>query len=246
MPVAAECPNCGGPLDKTSFLADVPQCTRCGTLVTEHGGTLGMTSAYGVNDPNLTRSRVESDLKSIEEAESRYRGTILSYQAQLGWKAERYARIPDPPQLLQTKEAPSFVGSVVSGALVWFWFWYLIVALIFSVLSPFLVAAKILSPHMWNDPGAIVGPMVLLSLVLGIGSRLIKYFTAAGANLKIQAENARRRKEYEKAKVEAMKAALPEKERTDHDLRRDIVKLEGFLKAATHQKEYARELLKKL
>ena len=106
MPVAAKCPkSVHAPLDETSFLAQAPQCTRCGILVTEVGGTLGMTSSYGVSDPNLTRDRVESDLKRLQEAESRYRGMIYANQQQLGRGAEQYAKLPPSPELLQPLQA---------------------------------------------------------------------------------------------------------------------------------------------
>jgi len=257
MPVAAECPKCHAPLDETSFLAQAPQCTRCGILVTEYGGTLVMTSAYGVSDPNLTRDRVEGDLKKLEEAQSRYRGAIYAYKDQLGWGPERYAKLPPSPVLLQAKEAPSFMGSVMTGAFGGGCLWFLILDVLFAVFSTALVYTAVsyhnallhrlairFGPNFWHNPGSVVGPMVLLALVLGILSGLTKYVRAAGANGRIHAENARREKEYEKAKAAAVKAAIPEKEKTDHILRRQIVELEGFLKNATQQEAHVRQILK--
>ena len=92
--------------------------------------------------------------------------------------------------------------------------------------------------------------MVLLAIVLGVISGLAKYLKGAGSNGRIHAENGRRQKEnahrqkeYEKAKAAAVRAALPEKERTDHILRRQIVELEGFMKNASEQEAHVRQIL---
>jgi hypothetical protein len=256
---AAVCPRCNAPLDETSFLAQAPQCTHCGVLVTEYGGTLGMTSAYGVNDPNLTRDRVESDLRRLQEAESRYRGMIYAHQAQLGWGPEHYAKLPPAPELLQAKEAPSFLGSVMAGALGGGCLWFLILDVLFAVFSTALLYTAVSShnallhrlafrfgPNFWHNPGSVVGPMVLLALVLGIISGLAKFLKGAGANSKIQAENAYRQRKYEKAKAAAVRVAIPEKEKADHIMRREIVKLEGFLKNTSQQEAHVRRILTRL
>ena len=75
MPIAAQCSNCGGPLSETSVLALAPVCERCGTVITEIGGSLGLTSAYSVNDPTITRRRVEADLGVFREYQMRYHGS---------------------------------------------------------------------------------------------------------------------------------------------------------------------------
>lgn len=97
MPVAANCPSCAAPLSETSVLALAPICSHCGVVITSVGGTLGLTGAYGVNDPTITRRRVEADLAVLRDYQEKYRGMKEACIQQLGWGLERYAELPAPP-----------------------------------------------------------------------------------------------------------------------------------------------------
>jgi hypothetical protein len=75
-------------------------------VITQTGGTLGLTSAYGVNDPTITRKRVEADLAVFSDYKSRYVGMLEACKEQLSWDVEQYAKLPTEPELLPVKTVP--------------------------------------------------------------------------------------------------------------------------------------------
>ena len=115
MPLVARRPSCAASLSETSVLALAPVCSHCGSVITAIGGTLGLTSAYGVGDPTITRRRVEADLAVFREDQVKYRGMLEACKEQLTWSVERYARLPLPPELLKLEQGPSFWDGLVMG-----------------------------------------------------------------------------------------------------------------------------------
>lgn len=118
MPVVARCPSCGSSLSETSVLALAPVCSHCHAVLTSVGGTLGMTSAYGVADPTITRRRVEADLAVFHEYERKYTGMLEACKEQRDWGANRYADMPPAPELLKTQETLPAMGVLgfIAGA----------------------------------------------------------------------------------------------------------------------------------
>jgi hypothetical protein len=114
MTISAQCPNCSAPLSETSVCALAPVCDYCGTVVVKTGGSLGITGAYGVNDPSLTKKRIEADLKVLEEHRSNCLGMLLASKEQLNWNVERYAVFPPRPVLVRTVR-PKFWFSYIHG-----------------------------------------------------------------------------------------------------------------------------------
>lgn len=115
MPVAAMCPQCGSGLREASVVAGAPHCAHCGAWIVGLNGTLGLTSAYGVGDPELTRRRIEADLGALREFRSRYTGMMDDCKEKLAWSAEEYAHfhkmLPQPPDLLKVKDTRSLGAS---------------------------------------------------------------------------------------------------------------------------------------
>ena len=97
MPVAAQCPSCGNKLSETTVVAGAPHCTACGSWIVGVNGTLGLTSAYGVGDPALTRRRVEADLAVLHEYQMKYTGMMDHCKQKLNWDVGQYAALPQPP-----------------------------------------------------------------------------------------------------------------------------------------------------
>src|ERR1035438_10872370 len=121
MPTVATCPSCGASLSETSVLALAPVCGNCGSVITQSGGTLGLTSAYGVNDPTITRKRVEADLAVFSDYRTKYIGMREVCKDQLTWAVERYARLPNPPELQPVVAVPSIwrgIMSLLPGAII--------------------------------------------------------------------------------------------------------------------------------
>src|ERR1051325_8343658 len=106
MPVTATCPSCGSALSETSVLALAPICNYCGAVITNTGGTLGLTGVYGVGDKTITRRRVEADLAVLHEYQVKYDGMKRACMEQLHWGVESYAKLPQPPTLLTLQPVP--------------------------------------------------------------------------------------------------------------------------------------------
>lgn len=115
VPIAAKCPSCGGSLSEASILALAPVCGHCGTVITKVGGTFRLTGAYGVNDPTITRKRVEPDLAVLCEYRDNYVGMVEACKQQLNWSVERYAKLPNKPELLSLQPVPPFSEGLGRG-----------------------------------------------------------------------------------------------------------------------------------
>lgn len=207
MPIAAQCPNCGGPLSETSVLALAPVCERCGTVITKIGGTLGLTGAYGVNDPTITRKRVEADLAVFGDYRNKYVGMLEACKEQLTWGVERYAKLPNSPELLPLVPLPrlgkAFLAGLLRGAAVWF-FGGLILAIPYCIIHDFCEPASELLGALWLLS-------ILYALIAPPACDSLRYYRAAAANGKRPLENAHRQASYEAARAAAMKAAEPVK-----------------------------------
>jgi hypothetical protein len=104
-------------------------------VITSIGGTLGLTSAYGVGDPTITRRRVEADLAVFREYQMKYRGMLEACKQQLGWGVERYAKVPDPPELLPLVPVPYSLLFILLAGLFYSFGVLLFVTIAFSLLS---------------------------------------------------------------------------------------------------------------
>jgi hypothetical protein len=230
MPVAAICPACRAPLSETSVLALAPICTRCGVVITSIGGTLGMTCAYGVGDPSITRRRVEADLAVFREYQAKYKGMHAACMQQLLWPPERYAHLPPQPELLPVQEGPSFLlafGVTLSSA-------------ILVVLSVINVR---MSPHRIDF---YVRSALTVIPVLGCLAGLIflvKYLQASLANGSRPRENARLERIYQESLTAALKEAERAKAAEDHRLRCQIRELEGLAKTVGEKAADVRRIL---
>ena len=98
-------------------MALAPVCKHCGTVITMTGGTLGLTSAYGVNDSTITRKRIEADLTVFSDYRKKYIGMMEACNQQLSWGVERYADLPSPPTLLELQPVPSISDALKEGLL---------------------------------------------------------------------------------------------------------------------------------
>ena len=254
MPIAAQCPNCGGPLSETSVLALAPVCERCGTVITKLGGTLGLTSAYGVNDPTITRKRVEADLAVFCDYGNKYVGMLEACKEQLNWGMERYAKHPNPPQLLSLQPVPHFEEGLRKGlGLAFMWG----IPCFCISIAPISVPIGLLimlshPPQPPQDWRGLLGPMSvsMLLAVVWYGAfvwfHLRPHYKAKAANGDRPFENARRQKAYEETRAAALKAAEPVKAAQDHRLRCQIRELEGLITTVTEKAEDVRRLLRTL
>lgn len=248
VPVAARCPSCGGALSETSVLAIAPVCRRCGSVLTIVGGSLGLTSAYGVNDPSITRRRVEADLTVFREYQSKYTAMLEACKQQLEWRTERYATLPLPPELLKLEDVPSFSNGVVVGVTI---------AFIPLSISSFFLYNLYTYPIFMGRPlsmdfrvSTMFNSIVLLFLISGgIGVYLFwkagvsDHFRIKAANGSRPLENAQMQKAYEEAVAAALKAAEPIKAAEDHRLRYQIRELEGLAKTVAEKEADVRRIL---
>src|SRR6266536_317450 len=115
MPVAAQCPSCGAPLSQASLLAVAPMCDHCGAVITTIGGTLGLTAPYALNDPVLTRERVEADLATLRNHRSNLAGMLEADKQKLSWGVEQHAILPNVPELLPLLPVPPFLTCLFRG-----------------------------------------------------------------------------------------------------------------------------------
>jgi hypothetical protein len=233
MPIAAQCPNCGGPLSETSVLALAPVCGRCGTVITKIGGTLGLTSAYGVNDPTITRKRVEADLAVFCDYRNKYVGMLEACKEQLNWGVERYAKLPNPPELLPVKP----VHSIVYDDLKNYYggdFQYYPADDVVTNLMRFLIEIPIKTIVL------VVFSPVYLPVVL---YDLLAFVITRVENGNRPIENARRQRAYKSACAAALKAAEPVKAAQDHRLRCQIRELDGLIETVTKKAEDVRRIL---
>ena len=242
MPVAASCPRCRAPLSETSVLALAPICSHCGMVITTVGGTLGLTSAYGIGDPTITRKRVEADLAVFREYQMKYRGMLEACKQQLDWGVERYAHLPQPPEFLELQNVPSFWIGLVNGlgmALIW---------IAVSFIGQISQQSALGNPIRWGDRVVLVLAGLIIHLrwggcVVAVLAGLFNHFRVKVANGDRPSENARRRKAHKEATAAALKAAEPIKAAEDHRLRCQIRELEGLVKTVAEKEADVRRLL---
>lgn len=240
---AAKCPNCGAPLDETSVVALAPVCHSCDTVLTNTGGTLGLTGVFGVSDPTITRRRVEADLAVFHEYQVKYRGMKEACKQQLGWGVERYAKLPQPPELLKLKDVPSFwkgLGAGLGLSAIWFVgaiFVTLIIDLLYWISTLF---SKSLTG---KQEDYIFFTLFFGGCVVIVLGFLFPHYRARIANGKRPRENARRQKAHEEAVAAALKAAEPLKEAEDHRLRCQIRDVEGNAETVDKKEADVRQLL---
>ena len=237
MPIAAQCPNCGGPLSETSVLALAPVCERCGTVITKIGGTLGLTSAYGVNDPTITRERVEADLAVFCDHRTKSERMLEAHKEQLTWGVERYAKLPIPPEYLSLVTPPEFDGTGCLGCL------FGLPLVIAGIVLPFVVVFK--HGELATDVFALI-LLEIMGLSIFYGFSIGPYVKVWKANGSRPIENARRKKAYEEARAEALKAAEPIKKAQDYRLTVQIRELDGLIKTYTEKEEEIRGILQTL
>jgi hypothetical protein len=229
LPTAAICPSCGAPLSEVSVLALAPTCDHCGTVLINTGGTLGLTAAYGINDPTITRKRLEADLSVFRESLDRYRGMRLACSEKLEWDVERYARRPPAPEMLDLEPVPTIWTGLRKGV-GRFLFWVFVVLLPLSFLADFAHWIGLVSSSVHL---IVIGPLVQAPLFWGgllacIALGVYPHFKAKARNGKRPAENARRQRAYAEGVNAALEAAKPTKAAEDHRLRTQICELEGL------------------
>ena len=256
MPVAAKCPSCSAPLSETSVLALAPVCLHCGCVITEVGGTLGLTGAYGVNDPSITRQRVAADLSVFQHRLNNSRGMLESCKEQLTWGVERYAKLPPEPELLQLKDAPSLgqtLTQMLQGAgilvasLVGLFLLGIAIGFIELFAGMILVGLHILDEKSVHTLSKFIEhsfPFVMFGgAALVVAIPLVLRFSANLANGSRPHENARRKRGHEQAVATALKAAVPVKQATDHRLRIQIRELESLIKTLSTREDNVRRIL---
>lgn len=244
MTVALKCPSCGAPISEAAVVAVAPVCSNCRSVITVIGGTLGLTGAYGVSDSSITRRRVEADLAVFQEYQAKYRGMKEACLQQLGWGVERYANLPQPPELLSLKEIPKLWGDggpFLNIGLILFGL------LLFGV--PSVVVAWIIG--LFSVFAGNIAKLVAVVIILGVIAQMVyesvsPHYKAVAANGERPQENARRQKAYEEAVAVALKIAEPLKAAEDHRLGVQIRELESCAKTVDEQEAEVRRLLAKL
>lgn len=260
MPVAASCPSCAAPLSETSVVALAPICSHCGVVITVMGGTLGLTGVYGVSDRTITRRRVEADLAVFREYQQKYRGMKEASLQQLNWGVERYAKLPQPPELLALQDV-SGVGASFAGL----YYSYLLPVLTmgfgmyFSYGGPTLgewianlipvinwISLLILLlpiPPVYKHASTFFSSLILLAILGAILVPICSHIANMMVNGPKPQENARRQKAYDKAVATALKAAEPLKAAQDHRLRTQIRELESLAKTIGEKEAEVTRLL---
>ena len=219
------------------------------------GGTLGLTSAYGVNDRTITRKRVEADLAVFCDYRTKYVGMLAACKEQLNWDVERYAKLPIPPELLPLKPLPSWLyilgydaddksARLAAGYFLYFGFIpWILGSLIAGLLGNgfFWALFHFVSWLCWKVC-VFTLPIYLISVIIG----MVTYFTVTVANGQRPQENARRQRAYKAACSAAMKAAEPVKAAQDYRLTVQIRELDGLIMTITEKAKEVRKILKAL
>ena len=247
-------------------MALAPVCSHCGVVITGTGGTLGMTSAYGVNDLTFTRRRVEADLAVCVEYRRKYEGMTEACIQQLAWGAERYAQLPKPPELLEVRKTWSFfefsvcffaifaAGSVIWWVVLPFYYFYNIDwrgLVIFG--HPILVRMDYRGPGVLDFPADFrIFWFNLFKLIIGTLSAGVIYASwcffsgdiqTRVANGKRPQENARRQQAFNEATTAALKDAERKKLAEDHRLGLQIRELDGLVKTMGAKEADVRRIL---
>ena len=200
---------------------------------------MGLTGAYGVNDPSLTRERVKADLTVFQNHLNHSRGMLEACKEQLKWSVGRYARYPDEPELLALQDVPPLAPALLKG--IWFAFVWLVgsmcvLAISEGIFVKFLGVAQ--SSHNQFAMLVMFGGVVVAAV---FPAR--QHFSAKAANGTMPEENARRQHAYREAVAAALKAAEPVKAAADHRLRVQIRELESLLKTLGERQEDVRRIL---
>jgi hypothetical protein len=203
-----------------------------------------MTGAYGVNDPTLTRRRVEADLAVLRDYQGKYRGMKEACLQQLNWGVERYAQLPQPPELLALKDVPSFWAGLGPG---------LVMGIAWIVLSFIAICAIVVVDSFLTNPvfpwlGGKHIPFAVYLITFGgsvpfVLSGFFPHFRAILANGKRPRENARRQEVHEEAIAVALKTAEPLKAAEDYRLRIQIRECESLAKTVGEKEAETRRLL---
>jgi hypothetical protein len=94
------------------------------------GGTLALTSRFGLDIPDLTQNRIDAELGAFGDYERNCRGKLEDCKQRLEWSVERYAKfhemLPPPPVLLDIKQTDGgslFIGiaMIIVGMLGVYW-----------------------------------------------------------------------------------------------------------------------------
>lgn len=265
MTVALKCPSCGASISEAAVVAVAPVCSNCRSVITVIGGTLGLTGAYGVSDSSITRRRVEADLAVFREYQIKYRGLKEACLQELDWSVERYAKLPESPELLTLVDVPDFGKSLLRGL------WYAGLWVVGSYIALWILrvpyaAIVIVSSHRmpvktnpswieisnlfyywsegWLQPENFIANIVVYIVCVSIvGALVVPHFKAKAANGERPRENARRQEAYEEAVTAALKVAEPLKAANDHRLRVQIRELESSAKVVDANEAEVRRLL---
>ncbi|WP_310452257.1 hypothetical protein [Sulfuritalea sp.] len=252
------------------MVALAPVCTNCRSVITSVGGTLGLTGTYGVSDATITQRRVEADLAVLREYQVKYRGMKEACLQQLDWSVERYAKLPQTPELLALENVPDFwasLGSGLTSAAGWL-FGSTIGSYVFMVVydiifhsfrraglthTPSFAWIEHIPFFVFGIPGPgrrylepenlILNLFVLGGCVVVVLACLFPHFKAKRSNGDRPRENARRQKAHQEAVATALKAAEPLKAAEDHRLRVQIRELESCAKTVSDKEAEVRRLL---
>lgn len=248
MLVELRCPVCRGEVDDAAVVADKVYCAFCHSLLRVTGGTLALTSKFGLDIPDLTQRRVAADLAELRDYETLCRGKLEDCREKREWSLERYAEfhkmLPQPPELLQLEDV---LGS-------WKFFGISLLCAPVGLIASFIVAfilGLIFAFTDWafkcpfSSDRALNSFLTYFVLGCGILPILIGVFNLLRvmiANGSKPAENARRQEEYEKATAKALRTAKPLHEKEYYRLTEDFRKLEGTIEAIRDQAESVRKL----
>ena len=218
-----------------------PVCHVCGTVSISFGGTFGITAVYGVNDPALTRQRVQADLQVLIQYERNLHGLIAANKEQLDWGVEKYAKLPAPPELIPTVDVPNAVNVALessSGCL-----------LGLAVLAVLVALGAMLEKKRVN-PMEVVGA---ISVVLGLPALVVfvvTYLFSLPPSIKAKLqngsapqENNQRQQRYNLECQQALEAAEPIKAAQDHRMRCQICDSEASIKTVRTKAESIRSML---
>ena len=228
MPVIASCPGCGGPLSETSVVALAPVCDHCRGVVVELGGTMGVISAYGVNDPTIGREMLEAHLAVVQRHLANYNGMKESCKEQLTLGLEPYAKLPNPPELLPLQTVPDLWGKGGPGLFLGLTlFWWVLICVPGGIIAWIISLFSVFAGNIANIVALAIGLAITAQMV---HETVSPHYKAIAANGERPAENARRQKTYDDARVAALKAAEPKKAAQDHRLKSQIIEIEGLEK----------------
>ena len=243
MPQVAGCPACGSALSEAAVLALAPVCGYCKSVLVNFGGTLGLTGAYGVSDPTITRKRLDADIQVVEEYVERYRDMIAASAEELAWGVDRYADLPPAPELQSVDTALPGKTALLFPVLTAITYFHLTtlhrqLTWIFNMVER--------PAYLFDQYGMIVGfflgllllllslvlavsPFILVPAVFGSAIAFIAYLLGAPRRARAERENSSRLLKHRQATAAALSEAEPKKRAQDHRLRLRIREAEAHL-----------------